>query len=106
MKPVAATRLRGGIVAGRKPGLRLMALCEIVRRAGTAHSRRHPSRIDGVAQDFRPAPGDRERKRGEEQFAVRVRLVRVPSALYPVDITQRGFAAAVPEARNRARLVR
>src|SRR5688572_13119487 len=93
MKPVTATHLRGGIVAGRKPGLREMALFEIVGRPRTTHSRRHPTWIDGVAQDFRPAPRDRERKRGDEQFAVRVRLVGVPSTLYPVDITQRGLAA-------------
>jgi hypothetical protein len=47
-----------------------MALLKIVGRSRTAHLRRDPARINGVTQDVRPAPGDREGECGHIELAV------------------------------------
>ena len=48
--PETAAGFRGGIFTGRQPGLREMALLQIVGRATPAHFGGHPARIHGVAQ--------------------------------------------------------
>ena len=45
MIEIAAARPRGGIVAGRKPGLGEMRLSDVVRRARPAHLGRHPAGV-------------------------------------------------------------
>src|SRR5919202_4057536 len=91
--PVAARGARVGIVAGGKPLLRKVPESQIVGRTWSTHPRRHPARVHGVAEHFRPYPSDGKGERGEEQLAVGVGPVPVPAA--PVDAGQAGPSAAV-----------
>src|SRR5215813_110539 len=93
--PVAAADHRRGIIADRKPRLRAIPLLEIVRRSRAAHLCRDPAGNDGMAQNVGPVPRDREGECRHIELAVRVRLAGVPAPLDPVDVAQRGGAAAM-----------
>ena len=68
--PILAADRRRGIIASRKPRLGEIALLKIVRRARASHLRRHPARIDGIAQHLGPQPRDREGERCQIELAV------------------------------------
>jgi hypothetical protein len=84
--PIFAAYCGRAILTDRKPRLRQISHFEIVRRAAAAHFGRHPTRIDGVAQDVGPVPGDRESKRGNIKLAFGVGFSRIPAPLHPIDV--------------------
>ena len=106
MVPVPAADLRRGILADGEPGLGEVPLVEVVGRAGAAHLRRNPSRVDGVARHVRPAARDGERERGEVELAVGVGLAGVPLPSGPVDVVERSAALAVHPAAQVDQAVR
>ena len=70
MMPVAAADDSSGIIADRKPGLGEISHLKIVWRSRAAHFRLDPARIDGVAQNIRPPPGDGVGERCDVQLAL------------------------------------
>src|SRR6187200_2397770 len=87
MMPVAAGGARVGIPAGGEPLLGEVPEPQIVGCTRSAHPRRHPPRIDRVAEYVRPCPRDGGGERGDEELAVWIRPGR-PAA--PVDAGQPG----------------
>jgi hypothetical protein len=96
--PIAATDPGGGIVADRKPSLCEVTHFEIAGCSATAHFRRHPARIDGVAEKIGPLAGDREGERRDIEFAFGVRAAVVPAALDPIDVLEHIAAAPMQAA--------
>jgi hypothetical protein len=91
--PVAAGGARLWILAGREPLLGQVAESQVVGRAGAAHPRGHPARVDRVAEHVRPDPGDGSGERRDEELAVRVGPRRPLAA--PVHAGQVRSSAAV-----------
>ena len=92
---IAAGHLRVRVVADGQPGLREMALLDVIGGARTAHPRRHPSRGERIRQHIGPAPGDAKRQQHVMQLAVRVGLAAVPPSVGPLRVVQVRAAAGV-----------
>ena len=84
-----------GTAADGEPSLGEVALFEDVAGGGAAHSGGYPAGIDRVADDVRPAAGEGEVKRGDEELAVAVGLGAVPAAGGPVEVMEAVVAADV-----------
>src|SRR5258707_6847436 len=86
--PVTAAHGGGRVVADREPRLGARARLEVTGCPGTAHFRRDPAGIDGVAENSRPGARGSERERDDVQLGLGVRLSGVPAALGPVDVPE------------------
>src|SRR3954447_4698870 len=78
--PVAARGERFGIVACGEPLLGRGPEPQIVGSTRSAHLRRNPARVDGVAIDVLPKPGDCHCEGRDEELAVGVGASRTATA--------------------------
>src|SRR5205823_1770167 len=90
--PIAPTHHGLGVFADREPALGALSRVDADRGAGPAHPGARPAGIDGVAQNLRPQPSQREGQSCDVELAFSVGPSRIPPPLSPVEVTQRTFA--------------
>ncbi len=94
VEEVFAGHPRRGVIADREPCLGAMRLVEIVRRAGPAHARRYPARLQCVGEHAGPKrAGGSESQQHVVQLALGVSGGARPAPARPGDVVQVGEGA-------------
>ena len=86
--PIPPSNQGGRLIADGLPGLGPLSGIEVNWGSLAAHPCARPAGIHCVAQDLRPAPGQREGERDDVQLAFRVGAGAVPRALFLVEVGQ------------------